>query len=420
MRLVPPYAQEILGPLGVRLGARSRIQCYSEIVFKGEASKHDRPDGLILVDTGRSQWRALVEAKHGKNGLDASQIERYLELAKSWNVDAVVTVSNQFTATPRHNPVQIPAKLTRKVELFHIAWAQIRTAVQLMLEARQISDPEQELVLEELGRYLRHPSSGIEGFTQMNSGWRELASRLRAGDKLPATDASVTATASDWIEEQKDLCLKLSEEIKTPVSLKLPRAFQESQDEWRSDIAKRIVQEARLVTELTVPAAAAVIEIDIRINGRIFIASMKLAAPSDKKSTSARTNWVVRQLSKSEDDRLQIEVHWPGRRDPRRLALSAIRSDPDILKTLDDHVQCNAVSVLLVDELSGRFSGSRTFIEGIETAFIQFYREVGQHLKAWQPSAPRSKPAPKDVVEVADQETMSKETEKVAIPDHLI
>ncbi len=62
---------------------RSRIETYTEIVLKNRPSNlKDRPDGLIVVKTGKREWRALVEAKVGSSELTTEQIEKYRHLAK--------------------------------------------------------------------------------------------------------------------------------------------------------------------------------------------------------------------------------------------------------------------------------------------------------------------------------------------------
>ena len=79
---VPAFARASLGSLGVRIGKRARISSFTEVTFKNDANNDDRPDGLIVVQTGRSTWTAIVEAKIGKAALDAPQVERYLRLAR--------------------------------------------------------------------------------------------------------------------------------------------------------------------------------------------------------------------------------------------------------------------------------------------------------------------------------------------------
>jgi hypothetical protein len=45
--------------------------------------------------------------------------------------------------------------------------------------------------------------------------------------------------------------------------------------------------------------------------------------------------------------------------------------------------------VLLVRDIGARFAQRRNFIAELESAIPQFYEQVGQHLKAWQASAPK-------------------------------
>lgn len=81
-----------------------------------------RPDGLIIINTGRSQWKALVEAKIGKAELDAEQIKDYLALAKKYKIDAVITLSNQYSAIPSHHPIQFKKSDLKGVDLYHFSW----------------------------------------------------------------------------------------------------------------------------------------------------------------------------------------------------------------------------------------------------------------------------------------------------------
>ena len=80
---VPEFAAAVLGGIGVSVSKRTKIECYTEVVFKQVAKEGDRrPDGLIVVKTGSRVWTALVESKIGRAELQKDQIESYLTLAK--------------------------------------------------------------------------------------------------------------------------------------------------------------------------------------------------------------------------------------------------------------------------------------------------------------------------------------------------
>ncbi|WP_210256049.1 hypothetical protein [Chelativorans sp. Marseille-P2723] len=48
--------------------------------------------------------------------------------------------------------------------------------------------------------------------------------------------------------------------------------------------------------------------------------------------------------------------------------------------------------VVFVRDLGARFTQRKNFIAELEQAIPEFYERVGQHLKAWQPQAPKVKP----------------------------
>ena len=52
---VPPLSNAILSQLGVKIGSRTSVNTFTEVVFHSEerAGKTDRPDGLIEVVTGK-------------------------------------------------------------------------------------------------------------------------------------------------------------------------------------------------------------------------------------------------------------------------------------------------------------------------------------------------------------------------------
>src|SRR5580704_9427459 len=104
----------------VRFGAPAgAIETFIEVPFKlGEAAY--RPDGLIRVRRGQTEWVALVEVKTGRNELVAAQVSAYVDIAREQGFDAVVTISNQIPTAPGVHPANIDKKKLRKVTLYHL------------------------------------------------------------------------------------------------------------------------------------------------------------------------------------------------------------------------------------------------------------------------------------------------------------
>jgi len=77
---VPALAEAILATTGLRVGKRTRIEAFTEVVLKEANDANHRPDGLLIVSTGKTTWSALVEAKIGKAKLDETQVQKYVEM----------------------------------------------------------------------------------------------------------------------------------------------------------------------------------------------------------------------------------------------------------------------------------------------------------------------------------------------------
>lgn len=79
--------------LTIRLGAPAgSVESFIEVEFV-LGDRKVRPDGLIRVlGRGNRVWTALVEVKTGRNQLQATQVEDYLEVARVREYDAVVTI----------------------------------------------------------------------------------------------------------------------------------------------------------------------------------------------------------------------------------------------------------------------------------------------------------------------------------------
>jgi hypothetical protein len=58
-----------------------------------------RPDGVIAVSKGPKRWRAIVEAKTGASLLEATQMETYLDVAREYGFDAVISISNHYVTS---------------------------------------------------------------------------------------------------------------------------------------------------------------------------------------------------------------------------------------------------------------------------------------------------------------------------------
>lgn len=181
MRAVPEFGHALVAGIGAPKG---RISTFAEVQLRDGDGNVSIPDGAIVIERGRTTWRALVEVKTGSAPLQSEQVSRYLDLAREQGFDTVLTISNQITARPSDSPVTVDKRKLRKVGFYHLSWWRIITEAVLQSQFRGVSDPDQAWILGELIAYLDHENSGASGFQDMGQSWP------RVRDGAPPRDAT--------------------------------------------------------------------------------------------------------------------------------------------------------------------------------------------------------------------------------------
>jgi hypothetical protein len=406
---VREFRTSFLNSMGLRVGTTAKLRTFTEVAFKCAkgAPNLGRPDGLLVLETWGRRWSALVEAKVGKTEIGQEQVERYLELAKQNKLDAVITISNQFSAVPNHHPLKIKLNKYKGVQLFHFSWMHILTEADLLTVNQDVEDDDQAYMLSEFLRFISHESAGVQGFTQMPAAWTDVVSKVQAGATLQKT-ADTSAVAEAWQQETRDLCLILSRQLRRQVLQRLARAAAaDAEVRFQADL-DGLCGEQALSVVFDIPNAAAPLNVRADLRGRSVLVSMKLRAPDDRVSSRARLNWLLRQIPESAKGNLHVRCQWPKTSVPTQFRLEELREDPARIEDGKGKLQVTGFEVILVADLGRRFEQRRNFIEELERAVPEFYDVVGQHLRAWQPPAPRiteERAQPQDVTPAAISET---------------
>ena len=398
---IPLLAKDLFATIGLRIGTRAKIECWTEVVLANDKSQHTRPDGLILVSSGKTIWSALVEAKVKKASIDNEQVSKYLEVAKATDVNAVITISNQFVSQTDQSPAKVSKHLLKKTDLFHWSWTFIQTRCEI-LARDAIEDSEQAFLISEFLRLLDHKDTGVERFSSMNSGWKELVQTVANAGALKKSDKNVEDCIGCWHQEERDLSLQLSRHVGAKVVTVIGRKLASDTNARLKSGISHLVDTNTLYSAFRVPDSAADIEVCAYLMPRILTYSMKLKAPLDRKSTKARVNWLLRMLP-DDDPRLFVRAHWPGRSKPTDKSVADLREDPGAIQSESPGITPHSFEILLIEHLRADFYGTRKFIERLEASITQFYDLVAQHLRAWQPPPPKPvKPrdTPIDSVEV--------------------
>jgi len=385
---IDEFGRSLMNTVGQRAGTRTKIEGYTEVCFQNQDANL-RPDGLIVLTTGSRQWRAIVEAKVGNSDLEPAQVESYLELARNNEVDALITISNQFAAVPAVHPLQLSSNARRRIELYHWSWMHVLTEASLLLSNDEVLDRDQRFMLNEMVRFLTHASAGVKGFDQMPASWTDLVNQVQAGAAPSQQSAETRETVGAWHQVVRDLSLMMSRQLGVEVSPKIPREHLRDLDARARSDATQLCEERCLTATLSIPDAAAPLEVSADLRARSISASMRLRAPEERKGTKARINWLLRQLAQSPAENWHVRLNWPGRSAHTQKPLANLRENIDQAADERSGMVVWSFDIILVRDIGARFAQRRNFIAELSEIAPQFYDQVGQHLRAWQPTAPK-------------------------------
>jgi len=391
-RVVPQFAKTMLSEVGAPSNARASVQCYTEVVFKqkGSSSKQ-RPDGLIIVTYGNNVWTALVESKVGSTELTVEQCESYLDLARDLNIDAVITISNQFASVPSHHPVSVSKIKTRKVGFYHFSWLSLMSKAILISEDSAMDDPEQAFLMRELIRFLRHDSSGLAEYKNMGADWKAIADDVHQGAVTRIGDSRISSTVSSWHQLCRFLSIDLTIALAKPVSVYLSRTQQNDSEKRLKDDIDDLLKHKQLSAEFDIPNAASKLKIMADFRRRAIILQMDVQAPQDKTRATAAVNWLTKQIKETAPTDALLRVIWPNRIPDTQLALTDAIETPERLIPEGFKGIPKSIQVVQVIDLAGKFKTATGVIEATRKALPAFYGKVLQKVRPWSPEAPKIK-----------------------------
>jgi hypothetical protein len=384
MHAVPEFGHALLKELGAPKSPQ--IETYTEVRCKTQDGRTIIPDGAIVCRRGKKAWTCLVEVKTGTAALREEQVGGYLDIARQRGYDGVVTISNQITSTSDESPVSVDGRKLKRTCLWHFSWWRIITEAVVQSRHRGVTDPDQAWILGELIAYLDSEASGAGGFDDMGANWVGVRKGAHDG-VLRASDPEVRDVAARWEQFTQYLCLGLSQDLGRTVTS--PRPRKQTAAARLDELSKMLASAGRVEAVVRVPDAVGDIRIRADLRARRVVTSVAVPAPGEGRVKS-RLNWLLRELRDAPGD-LLLEVDYPSSRQLTGALLSQARDDPTrLLYPLDATRAPRSFAVGLARAMGqkrGRAEGS--FVRDTRAQTFDFYRDIVQELRAWQPRAPR-------------------------------
>jgi hypothetical protein len=366
-----------------RLGNWAQVYGYTEPVFRNQPEELTcRPDGLIVLNTGRRERRLIVEAKIGSAKIDGNQLADQCRLARINGVEAIITVSNELSPEPAYLPYQVPRE-ARNLTIYHWSWARLVMLAELLLREEGDFDEEQDYILREIIRFWDHESTGINCTSQMCSDWPAIVERIQAGAPLPPSDDAVLNVVSCWHQALASVCINRTRELKSLVAMLLSRDHRDQRTRLAEDVAE-FVGSNRLRANFEFSEAEVPVEVVADASRRNIMFRLCVNAPLHRQRYGARLRWLLNQLPEETTIPLTINLLWErGLRSSA--SLRSLRDDLNAAR-LDNPSGPRSFEIVSVLDLAARFGGTRTFVPTLEESLSKFYEDVARRIRPWQPT----------------------------------
>ena len=268
--------------------------------------------------------------------------------------------------------------------------------------------------MEEVVAYLENEKSGVgtRGFSQMKAGWKEVAEKVASQITPRKTDPALQETVESWIQEERDLALKLSCELGALVNSGVRK--------FKGNIQARIENDLNsfrnipvLSSSLSVQSAVSDISIRANFRTRTIEMAVNIIPPQDK-TVKGQFGWMRTQVENKQLkkkfldvnsgtsilDNLYVELYVKHARKPHRFPYRDLEAEAVRCKGLDIKI----VSFVYLETLGRKFAAPKKFVEIIETMLPRFYGDIVQYLKNWTKPAPKisRKMTESDVPAIAD------------------
>ena len=416
LKYIKEFRNLISEPIG--MSKSGSIYCYTEVsfpfVFSDDEKKY-RFDGLVLVvSAGKIKDASIFEMKQGKNPVEKEQIERYVEMAKKLHIPRLVSVSNQFVSKATDYPIAVNLPKKCPVSLFHLSWKSIMFYAQVLLMKNDlnIEDVDQNNIMREVLRYLID-SSGTKNFDAMTvSRWKDIVIDLGSEAVKKEFKPFYEEIVKDWIQEEKDLAIKLSlilsEKEFTPVLC--DKKKYQTLDERIKDEVDILQKERKLTSVYRIQNAISPMNIIVGFRSKTIRVSMAVSVPTDKKPLGKIAfirKYVKKALAADTGiTGIQKDVYITLKSKSKRMenlkyTIKEIADSESV--SLPKEFDFTAAEVVIDYDIGKDLQSNSKFISILEEKVITFYTALMQYFEKWVPSSPKAEVKQPSIIQNSEE-----------------
>ncbi len=409
LRSVREFSQAIIKFAGGPSGATRRVECYVEVTLEktSQDQEDSRLDGVIVSSRGRDAWVALLEVKTGTNKLDQQQFDKYLELARDNNFNAIITVSNQPAQTNNYPPLNVRYRGS-KIRIIHLSWERLLREAQLLTRQDRVEDADQQYILNEWARYLLNPKAKIMSDHVVGDYWQNVL-KSAANKRLNSSKDQLEQFVRDWVGFLRFQTFRLRAKLGENVDIKLRLREQKDSSLYIKRLFNECLSDGQMSSSIQTSHAVAPIDVTFKLDSRKILFSVSLKPPEDK-DRRRQIMWLRNEQLKNIDDSLPdllLVIEWKFRNIHTEIYVTdAIKDRKNIENVIEMDNIGNDIGVK-----SFRIEWSTDLVRKKSEVFSsiggnmeEFYRTVIQNLKVYFPSTPKIEQEDKsDKLNVKDQ-----------------
>lgn len=314
---------------GCNFGRTAKYSSAMEVSFQGSQLPDLRPDGLLVCQKGKSDWTALIEAKSEGKPIRSDQIASYIQLAKVIGVENIITFSNEFARVPSEPPYQVDGKKSRGIDVFHFAWADVRTLLMLLKTDPELDEIERGL-LEECLEYFWDDKSGVQTFDAMPESWPAFVQSASTTLGFNANIKGFSDIVHGWQQERRDLCSKLTHKLGVNVELRHHTGVRSSDDERTQADRRDLADQYQMSAQFFFKSQKIALDVLLDLRACRMTAFIGLPVP-DKKGARAIVSWLSKSIDEALSNDPAIRFDWPGRGNDTQISVTDFLQEPDLV-----------------------------------------------------------------------------------------
>ena len=376
LEIVPEFRGTMLKLCGYGSGKTCKYQSYMEPHYNAPQLPNVYPDGLIVCQRGQSNWSAFIEAKAENNKIRPDQILEYADLASRLDIDAVISISNEYAVSPVDLPYHLAGNKRRKRDIYHLSWPEIRTAIGLFLGASNTCNEAEISVLQHALNFMHSERSGVETYDLMPQDWAKFVESANTALGFSANTSGVMEIVRGWQQERRDLCAKLNGEFGGGIELRHRSGARSTPTEGTNSDKKFLAEDYQLTAAFFFKESKCSLDIVSDLKACSHRIALQLNPPDGRKA-KASISWLAGKLFNLSSKQYSIGITWPGHGKDTRVKLEHFLNYPETIyegrKEAPKHM-----TIIARHRDVRRFKSRKKFIEDLESTAINLVEEASR------------------------------------------